>query len=139
MTAYSDLALHLVACHACRRRPWPAPGRRLLDPGRARQTPYMNLLSTAADDAVARACRWLEDNHARPVRIGELAEATHLTERTLLRRFRKAMGRSPSQYLQAVRASNGPNASWRREANRREIASKVGMPTPRLSSRPSAN
>lgn len=126
MTAYFDLALHLVARHASPEAALACARTLLLDPGRARQTPYMNLLSTAADDAVARACRWLEDNHARPVRIGELAEATHLTERTLLRRFRKAVGRSPSQYLQAVRVERAKRLLETGGESAGEIASMVG-------------
>lgn len=35
--------------------------------------------------------------------ISELAQTIHLSERTLLRRFKKATGRTPGGYLQALR------------------------------------
>jgi len=128
VTAYFDLALHLVASHASPEAALSCARTLLLDPGRVRQTPYMSLLPlpAAGDEAVAAAGRWLEDNHARPVRIGELAEAVHLTGRTLLRRFRKAVGRTPAQYLQAVRIEHAKRLLETGGESAGEIAAMVG-------------
>lgn len=128
VTAYFDLALHLVARHASPEAALACARTLLLDPGRVRQTPYMSVLplSDAGDEAVTAACRWLEDNHARPVRMGELAEAVHLTGRTLLRRFRKAVGRTPAQYLQAVRIERAKRLLETGGESAGEIAAMVG-------------
>lgn len=128
VTAYFDLALHLVARHASPEAALSCARTLLLDPGRIRQTPYMSLLplSAADDDAVAQARRWLEDNHARPVTMAELAAAVHLTGRTLLRRFRKAVGRTPVQYLQAVRMERAKRLLATGGKSAGEIASMVG-------------
>jgi len=126
VTAYFDLALHLVARHASPEAALSCARTLLLDPGRVRQTPYMNLLPAAADKTVAKACRWLEDNHARPVRMRELAEAMFLTERTLLRRFRGSVGRTPVQYLQAVRIERAKRLLATGGESADEIAAMVG-------------
>jgi transcriptional regulator GlxA family with amidase domain len=126
VTAYFDLALHLVARHASPEAALSCARTLLLDPGRVRQTPYMSLLPTAADETVARACRWLEENHARPVRMRELAEAVLLTERTLLRRFRGSVGRTPVQYLQAVRIERAKRLLETGGESAGEIAAMVG-------------
>ncbi|MGE4299595.1 MAG: GlxA family transcriptional regulator [Desulfovibrionaceae bacterium] len=108
VTAYFDLALHLVARFASPDTAAACARTLLLDPGRERQTPYMSLLAPAghADPAMRRALAWLEDNHARPVRITELAAAVHLSARTLERRFKAATKRTPRQYVQAVRVEH---------------------------------
>lgn len=128
VTAYFDLALHLVARHASPEMALSCARTLLLDPGRVRQTPYMSLLPlpAAGDEPVAAAGRWLEDNHTRPVSIGELAEAVHLTGRTLLRRFRKAVGRTPAQYLQAVRIEHAKRLLETGGESAGEIAGMVG-------------
>jgi len=128
VTAYFDLALHLVARYASPEAALSCARTLLLDPGRVRQTPYMSLLPVpaAADKAVDAARKWLEDNHAYPVRIGELAAAVHLTERTLLRRFRKTVGRSPARYLQAVRIERAKRLLETGGESANEIAAMVG-------------
>lgn len=128
VTAYFDLALHLVARHASPEAALSCARMLLLDPGRVRQTPYMSLLHlpAAGDEVVTAACRWLEDNHARSVRVSELAEAVHYTERTLLRRFRSALGRTPAQYLQAVRIERAKRLLETGGESAGEIAAMVG-------------
>jgi len=105
VTACFDLALHIVARFASPDLAASCARSLILDPGRARQTPYMNLAGVLehGDEAVARAQRWLEENHGGPVVIDRLAAMVNLGGRTLLRRFRKATGRSPGEYLQALR------------------------------------
>ncbi len=105
VTAYFDLALRLLARFASPEAAAACARTLLLDPGRSSQTPYMSLLAPAphADATVAKAQQWLEDNLRQLSGIGELAAALHVSERTLLRRFRKATGRTPKQYLQALR------------------------------------
>ena len=126
VTAYFDLALHLVARHISPETALSCARTLLLDPGRVRQTPYMSLLPAVGDETVARACRWLEGNHARPVRMRELAEAVHLTERTLLRRFRGSVGRTPVQYLQAVRIERAKRLLETGGEPAGEVAAMVG-------------
>ncbi|MGE0226791.1 MAG: GlxA family transcriptional regulator [Acetobacteraceae bacterium] len=56
-----------------------------------------------ADAAVAAAQLWLADNYTVPNPVARMAEAARLTERTFSRRFRKATGYAPVEYVQALR------------------------------------
>jgi transcriptional regulator GlxA family with amidase domain len=108
LTAYFDLALHLIARFVSPQLTAACARTLLLDPGRTEQTPYMHLTGPAGtdDDAVNRAMVWLEENHSRPIRVGELAARANLGERTFLRRFTKATGHTPAGYLKALRVEH---------------------------------
>lgn len=128
LTAYFDLALHLTARFASTELAASCARVLLLDPGRVCQTPYMNLLSPPlhGDAAIITAQEWLENNYARPFRIRELAEAARLSERTLLRRFKKATGRAPREYVQALRVERAKRLLESGNASVDEIAAQVG-------------
>ncbi len=128
LTAYFDLALHLIARFAAPELAASCARVLLLDPGRARQTPYMTLIGPArhGDAAIIAAQEWLEDNYARPLRIRELSEAARLGERTLLRRFKKATGRTPREYAQALRVERAKRLLESGNASVEEIAAQVG-------------
>ena len=128
VTAYFDLALHLVARFASAALAASCARTLLLDPGRSRQTPYMSLVSPSghADAPILQAQQWLEDNHARPLRISELAAAVHMSERTLLRRFKKTTRRTPLDYLQAVRIEHAKRLLESGGLAVGEIAAQVG-------------
>ncbi|WP_415893122.1 GlxA family transcriptional regulator [Neptuniibacter sp. PT8_73] len=55
------------------------------------------------DEVIVKAQHELHRNYNQTVVIKRLAQLTHLTERTFLRRFVKATGLKPSQYLQNLR------------------------------------
>ncbi|WP_265520010.1 GlxA family transcriptional regulator [Nitratireductor luteus] len=55
------------------------------------------------DGAVAAAQLWIADNYSAPNPVGRMAEAAGLPERTFSRRFRKATGYGPVEYVQAMR------------------------------------
>jgi Transcriptional regulator containing an amidase domain and an AraC-type DNA-binding HTH domain len=128
ITAYFDLALHLVVRFASSELAASCARTLLLDPGRTRQTPYMRLTGGCGtgDDAIDAALTWLDDNHTRPLQVGELAAAVHLGERTLLRRFKKATGRTPSGYLKALRVEHAKRLLESSSASVEEIVAAVG-------------
>ena len=55
------------------------------------------------DEAILKAQHQLQNQFHKSVTVKQLAEATHLTERTFLRRFVTATGLKPNQYLQQLR------------------------------------
>lgn len=55
------------------------------------------------DEAIVRAQEWMESHFAEPFDLASLADAMHLTPRTLMRRFKVATGMPPLQYQQCVR------------------------------------
>lgn len=131
LTAYFDLALHLVARFASRETAATCARTLLLDPGRVWQTPYKDLLGAPntqrhGDPVVDQALQWLEEHHTRPLRFGELAAAVHLGERTLLRRFKKALGRTPSRYLQDVRVEHAKQLLASSTLSIGQVANTIG-------------
>lgn len=128
LTAYFDLALHLVARFESSELAASCARTLLLDPGRVRQTPYMRLVGNPnhGDEPIARVERWLADNYATHVEVADLAELAHLGERTFLRRFSKATGRTPKGYLQALRVEHAKRRLETGAESVEEIVQYVG-------------
>ncbi|NTX04570.1 GlxA family transcriptional regulator [Myxococcus sp. CA051A] len=105
VTAYLDLCLHLVAKHASPELAALCAKMLLVEPGRRFQAPYAVHAAPRGhgDDAVLRAQEWLEAHLSGPVSLSGAAVAASLGERTLLRRFRKATGDTPLDYVQRLR------------------------------------
>lgn len=105
VTAYFDLTLHLIRRYAGERVARRVGSHLLIDHQGRRQSVYQRFLpDTDHGDAVlARAQQILERDFRKALRIGELANAAGVSERTLLRRFRSVLGLTPVQYLQALR------------------------------------
>jgi transcriptional regulator GlxA family with amidase domain len=53
-----------------------------------------------------RADRWIQAHIAEPVTLSILADALHMTPRTLARHFSAAVGMSPIQYVQRLRVEH---------------------------------
>ncbi|MCY1021140.1 GlxA family transcriptional regulator [Pyxidicoccus sp. MSG2] len=105
VTAYLDLCLHLVSKQAspelaalCAKMLLVEPGRRFQAPDAVHAAPRDH-----GDAAVLRAQEWLESHLEGPVTLAGAAGAASLGERTLLRRFRKATGDTPLDYVQRLR------------------------------------
>ena len=77
----------------------------LIDVSHTGHIPYLPLLTETkhADGVVERAEDWLQKNMARDITMPDLAREVAVSDRTLVRRFRAAVGQSPIGYLQAVR------------------------------------
>lgn len=76
----------------------------MLDNQRRSQLPYAILgQHQANDELVERAEQWIRRNLSRDFRIEELASALHVSPRTLIRRFQKALAESPQSFTQKLR------------------------------------
>jgi transcriptional regulator GlxA family with amidase domain len=78
----------------------------LHQPGRQHIAPALverQWLMRTADSPVHRAMHWLQEHLERPYRLKDVAEAAAASERTLLRHFQAATGRTPLEYLQGLR------------------------------------
>lgn len=60
---------------------------------------------THNDPLVQRAQMWLQDHLTEQVRMTDLAQLLAISERTLIRRFRKVLEQAPLTYLQNLRIS----------------------------------
>jgi transcriptional regulator GlxA family with amidase domain len=79
----------------------------LIDAGRTSQAPFRTLTLQAHlkhnDTIVLRGQRWMEKCLARPFRLSPLAQYLRMSERTVIRRFKKATGRTPGRYMQGMK------------------------------------
>lgn len=105
VTAYLDLALHLVGRFGSPQLAASLSRLLLIDPARYLQSPYRQYSYTKGhgDERVVEVQKWLEEDCTRPVSLKDLADRARLGERTLMRRFKKATGDTPLKYLQQLR------------------------------------
>ena len=78
------------------------------------------------DSAIAVAQAWMRDHACVGASVAEAADHIHLTERTFARRFRKALGISPVDFLQSVRIDRARELLERSRLPIDEVAAKVG-------------
>lgn len=105
VTAYLDLSLYLVARFGSPELAALLSKMLLIDPGRRLQSPYQSSVfcKNHGDEEMLKIQEWLEEDPGRPQGIADLAGRAGLGERTLLRRFKKATGDSPLEYVQRLR------------------------------------
>lgn len=77
----------------------------LIDVSQTSQIPYIPLLAQQnhSDSVVHRAQQWLQSNMDREFRMSDLADTLGISDRTLIRRFKSALDRTPLTYLQDLR------------------------------------
>ncbi|TDR15020.1 GlxA family transcriptional regulator [Marinomonas communis] len=105
LMSWLDLGLEVIAQFGT-----PAIMRRVgktlvIDTGKREQRYYQPFTPSLqhGDHNIVALQHFIQDHFADPLTLSRLADLASLTERTLQRRFIKATGLSPSQYLQRVR------------------------------------
>ena len=78
------------------------------------------------DEAIVKAQHELHRNFQNTIVIKNLAHLTHLTERTFLRRFVKATGLKPTQYLQQLRIKKACELIEVNSGPFEQVAAEVG-------------
>ena len=103
--SYLDLALWLVGEFGGDNLRQATARILAVDAQRLSQAPYVMqaVLQTSGHAVVERAQRWLNWHLGEPVVMATLAAHCHVSQRTLLRRFRDATGTSPEEALQQLR------------------------------------
>lgn len=105
MLAWTDLGLRLV--HRVLGPTVMADTAKflLVDPAGREQRHYSTFAPKLShgDDAVLRVQHWLQAHSGEDINIGAMAERAGLETRTFLRRFQKATGLRPTEYVQALR------------------------------------
>lgn len=128
VSAYADLCLHLLARFGSVELATLCRKILLLDPVRTSQVPYRvtSQRLTHGDRVVAAVQTWLKDHFAEDVSIPALARMVNVGERTLLRRFRKALGETPSAYVQRLRIEEARRLLENSALGIDEVTRKVG-------------
>ncbi|SHO51319.1 GlxA family transcriptional regulator [Desulfopila aestuarii] len=105
VTSYLDLCLYLVRRFGTPELATAISRTFLIDTTRQAQLPYAtcSFYTQHGDAEILQAQQWLETHFSQPVTIAQLAGTAGLGERTFTRRFKKATGDSPSEYLQRIR------------------------------------
>jgi transcriptional regulator GlxA family with amidase domain len=77
----------------------------LIDPSGREQRNYSTFAPRLShgDAAVLKVQHWLQAHRSEEINVADLAERAGLESRTFLRRFHKATGLKPTEYLQALR------------------------------------
>lgn len=100
----------------------------LIDANRTAQLPYANLLDQAkhGDELVLRAQTLLLTNLRRASDLEQLAGHLHVTSRTLSRRFKKAIGETPHEFLQNARIERAKRLLETTNNSLDEVVHRVG-------------
>lgn len=105
--AFLHLALRLVERFGSTPLAAAVTKNLLIDGGRTSQAPFKNLTLQAHlkhnDIIVLRGQRWMERYLARPFQLSPLAKYLRMSERTVIRRFKKATGKTPGKYMQEMK------------------------------------
>ncbi|BAX62399.1 GlxA family transcriptional regulator [Burkholderia stabilis] len=107
ITSYQNLALRIVDTLANPRLAAAVARLMLIDMNRVSQDSFIDFermdRTRPADPSVARALRWMERHLREPFSLARLSDHVAMSERTLHRRFKDAVGAPPLKYLQTLR------------------------------------
>jgi transcriptional regulator GlxA family with amidase domain len=100
----------------------------LMDPPRREQRYYsdFNPRTKHGDAAILKAQHWLWTQRESSVSVADIAVYTCLQPRTLLRRFTKATGMTPSEYQQRLRVTRARELLEFSQRSIDDIAASVG-------------
>lgn len=126
--AWVDLGLHLVE-RVMGGEVMARTARHLLvDPPRRAQSHYQRFMPARGhgDSQILMLQNWLDNAFARPVSNVEMALRAGCSERSLLRRFSKATGLNPHQYVQQLRIERARGMLERGRLPVDEVSFRVG-------------
>lgn len=131
-SSWHDLLLYLVG-----RIAGPEEARRiaklfLLDWHSDGQLPFAALtVGRRHDDRLVTAAQlWAADNYAHPNPVAAMAAESGLSERSFLRRFKRATGQSPLEYVQTLRIEEAKQLLETTAMPLDDIAAEVGYSEP---------
>jgi transcriptional regulator GlxA family with amidase domain len=82
------------------------------------------------DSTIAAATAWLRAHALAGGTVAGAAEHVHLTERTFTRRFRRALGMTPNDFLRGVKVERARELLERSRIPTDEVAARVGYADP---------
>lgn len=126
MTAHTDLSLHVLRRLKGHSLARSVASIMLVDEGRASQRPFMTLQRDFNEPLVDAAVAWMEGRLANSFGGDAVADALHVSYRTLHRRFRAATGMAPLAYLQALRVEQAKALLEETRQSVEQIAAAVG-------------
>jgi transcriptional regulator GlxA family with amidase domain len=130
--AWVDLALLLVSRTLGPTTTLAVSRAFVVDPGGREQRFYETFapVLTHGDDAVLKVQHEMQAGLARPLSLAAMARKAGTSERTFLRRFRRATGRSPTEYLHLLRVERARGLLESSALGFEEIARRLGYEDP---------
>ncbi|WP_026353222.1 GlxA family transcriptional regulator [Solimonas variicoloris] len=127
-TSWSDLTLYLIARLTGVERAMQAARMNLIEWHAVGQQPYARLARTpqAADAVIARCQVWIAEHYAIPSPVAAMARLSALAERTFKRRFQKATGLAPLEYVHTLRLEEAKQMLEAGNESVEAIANAVG-------------
>lgn len=127
-SAHFDLALLLLEKFGSTALASACARMMLLEQSRTDQGPYLRFRGDKkhSDQAVLNVQKWLDSNYRGTVVIKQLAAMSGLNERTFLRRFKKATGESPLEYVQRMRIEQAKQLLTSTDQSLEQITRSVG-------------
>ncbi|MBW4709065.1 helix-turn-helix domain-containing protein [Roseobacter sp. YSTF-M11] len=127
-SSWGDLVLYLVGRLASHEEARRLAKVYLLQPHSEGQLHYASLVAGAQheDGLIAEAQIWAADHYAVPTPVAAMAARFGLRERSLLRRFRKATGQTPVEYIQTLRIEEAKQMLEATDMPIEDIAAEVG-------------
>jgi transcriptional regulator GlxA family with amidase domain len=78
------------------------------------------------DDLVAKTQYWFQKNLSKKIKLSDVADSMLVSERTLIRHFKKTLGITPHVYLQNIRMDSAKNMLERTNLRIEKVAERVG-------------
>ncbi len=127
-TAYLNLMIKLAEKFLGRAEALALARFTLVDPERDSQLPYMVRWNRQphGDSVVRKAQELLSADSGTPFSLTKLAVSCGVSPRTLLRRFRKALGETPGEYRQGLRIERAKHLLENSDQTVEEIVAEVG-------------
>ena len=127
-TSWQDMALYLIARHVGLREARQVARTYMLDWPDDGQLPFASLLAAkqVADALIARCQEWAGLHYAGAAPVAAMARLAGLPERSFARRFARATGLSPLEYVHRVRIEEAKQMLETGDAPVEAVAAEVG-------------
>ena len=127
-TSWQDMALYLIARHVGLREARQVARTYMLDWHDDGQLPFASLLAAkqVADALIARCQEWAGLHYAGASPVAAMARLAGLPERSFARRFARATGLSPLEYVHRVRIEEAKQMLETGDAPVEAVAAEVG-------------
>ena len=99
-----------------------------MDTGRRAQSYYQQFIPNKqhGNHAIRNTQDYIEENYSKRIKISELADICHMTERSFLRRFHQLLGLTPTEYIQKYRIQKACDQLERTGKSFEQISMEVG-------------
>jgi transcriptional regulator GlxA family with amidase domain len=127
-TSHLDLALYLIGRFVGLKEALEVAKAYLINWHDAGQQPFASLhvSQQASDGLIAKCQAWVAEHYAGPSPVAAMTKLSGLPERTFIRRFAKATGRSPLDYVHSLRLEEAKQILETEELSIETIAEQVG-------------